>query len=185
MPFFALTAALAVIAGLLCRLGSAVIPSPWPALLTTSATWGLLVWGVLSVAFRYAGRSRHAQSRLGFVLAGAGAMVVLLVTSGAWTAPLSIAAALVAGSLVGFCAERTSSGESAWLGVIGGLLMGEGAYGVILDVSPDHASIQYWTELMVGAAVALIPRQRVRSLVVALGIAVVIALGCLAYDSLR
>lgn len=196
------------VGGLACRAASTAVPAPWPSLLTTSATWGLLVCVLLLGANRITrgGPVRAARTtaqaaqtlsstgiRAHAVWASSGALCMLLVllTSGAWISVLTVPAALVAGAVAGLITARIASGQMVWFGAIAGLLMGEGIYGIALvpgswHVGPFDVAIQYLVEFIAGTLLCLVAGRRwLPSLGIGGTMAAVIGAACLVYDSVR
>lgn len=193
--------------GLACRVASTIVPDPWPSLLTTSATWGLLVCLLLLAANRItrgAARSSRTTAQAAgipsstgirahavWASSGAGCMLLVLLTSGAWISVLTVPAALVAGAVVGLVTARIAAGEVVWFGAIAGLLMGEGIYGIALvpgswRVGPFDVAVQYLAEFLAGTLLCLVAGRRwLASLGIGGTMAAVIGAACLVYDSVR
>lgn len=188
MKLLGVAVVLGALGGLGCRLASAVIPQPWPSLFTTSATWGLLVFGLLLAARQIVSRVTAGEGPEGapapprlWTLAGACSMTAVLLCSGAWLSVLTVVAAVLAGALVGLVSERIHRGDRAWIGVIGGLLMGEGVYGSWFGLG-----VQYRVEFVIGLLVCQLAGHRwLRSVLFGLTVAAVVGFACLIYDSVR
>lgn len=207
LPFVLLAWLLGGVGGVACRAASPVVPDPWPSLLTTSATWGLLVTVLLLFSAWITRRffdtaaapltpgstgtgtdtGRHTGSSIPvstgiWALAGAGCMTVLLLTSGAWISVLTVASAIVAGVLVGCLTHAIAGGRLVWVGAIGGLLMGEGIYGIFFGLGQ-----QYLAEFIAGVVLCLAAAGRAwfRSILLGALVSGVIGIACLVYDAVR
>jgi len=179
-------AAAGVAAGLLARLSFAVLPAPWDTLANTSALWGLVPF-LVTAALRVRG----------WAAAGVGALALLTMVS-AWVllAPQPASPRILllwgvvgvaAGALCGWAGALARSAlprqRIVAAAIIGGLILGEGLYGIVLIGGP-----QWWCEALAGAGFAVAwgrsPMERMRALAAAALVAAVLFSAFLGYDAI-
>ncbi len=132
-----------------------LLPHPWPTLAGTSALWGLVPFGV---ALRDGVRTQKREAALTGVVTML-AMVAMWCALVANTVTLRevllwTAVGFAAGALCGLAGYSARSGQRWFralaLAFMGGLIAGEGLYGIVLIGGP-----QWWLELVVGLMLPL------------------------------
>lgn len=140
-------------AGLIARLLFTALPEPWNTLANTSALWGLVSF-FIARGIRARGWSSVAVGILS---------LASMVTTWTLLSPTPVTVrevvmwlvvAIVAGAFCGL-AGHLSGNDRAWLrraalAFIGGLVEGEGLYGILVIGGP-----QWWLELIIGLALPL------------------------------
>ncbi len=152
---FAISIIVGASAGGLAWVLTTLLPHPWPTLAGTSALWGLVPFGV---ALRDGVRTQKREAALTGV-------VTMLAMVAIWCALVASTVTLrevllwtvvgfAAGALCGLAGYSARS-RQRWfralaLAFMGGLVAGEGLYGVVLIGGP-----QWWLELVVGLVLPL------------------------------
>ncbi|TFC30182.1 hypothetical protein E3O55_08880 [Cryobacterium sp. MDB1-18-2] len=184
--WYLVAAAAGVTAGALARLLFAVLPAPWDTLANTSALWGLVPF-LVTAGFRVHGRAAAGVGAVGLLT-----MVSVWVLLAPQPAPPRIlllwgAVGVAAGALCGWAGALASSPLAGQrivaAAIIGGLVLGEGLYGIVLIGGP-----QWWCEALAGAGFAVawgvtLP-ERLRALGAAALVAAALFAAFLGYDAI-